>query len=569
MDKLRNFSTSTFGLALIGAVAVWASLPPLGFWPLAWFGPACWAYLARRQSLDGRRPYLALWSVGFIYWTGMFYFLVLPHWAAAFGLLALSFYQAFYLPVFIGLARVAVHRLRISVIMAAPVVLVGLELARAHLITGITMGNLGHSQYGWIELIQVSDLGGAYAVSFVVMLVAASLARIVPCDGKRWAIWPLLPTAAVLTATLVYGHFRVFPEGNPDSRPIAARVALIQGSIDSELKHDPEKQREIQRHYVELSQEAIDRYGSDGDSGGLDLIVWPETMFRGGLFAYAEDATAPPDWRGLEDRFRDRLEQSAATSRKPISELAQQLGVPMILGIDATNYIGAGEADMADGGDGGDAVHYDMESFNSAVLVSPSGEILGQYNKMHRVIFGEYVPFADRFAWLHRLTPLPMSLTAGKEPKSFEVAGLRFSPNICYENVLPHVIRRQVNGAGHIDVLVNLTNDGWFWGSSELDLHLICGVFRAVECRRPFIIAANTGFSASIDGDGRILAQGPRRDKQVVLAEVRRDGRSSWYLAHGDWPAGICLAACVVLAAIAIRDLIARRRAKKSKNTDG
>lgn len=541
---------------------VWASLPPLGLWPLAWIGPAFWAYLIRREHLQGRRPYLALWVVGFIFWTAEFYFLVFPHWATSFGLLALSFYQAFYLPVFVGLARVAVHRLRMSLVFACPLVLVGLEFARAHLITGITMGNLGHSQYRWIELIQISDLAGAYAVSFVVMLVAAALARIVPCEGRRWTVWPLLPAAAVVAATLAYGYMRALPSGELDARPVAARVALIQGSVDSELKHDPQKQQEIQRQYVELSEEAVYKYGSDGKSGGLDLIVWPETMFRGGLFTYADGAVAPPEWRGLEDRFRERLEENAAKSRAPLSDLARKLGVHMIVGIDACKYIGAEEVA------GSSDVHYDMQNFNSAVLVSPSGEIMGQYNKIHRVIFGEYVPFADCFPWLHRLTPLPISLTAGSEPKSFEVGGLGLSPNICYENVLPHVIRRQVNGGGEVDVLVNLSNDGWFRGSNELDLHLICGVFRAVECRRPFIIAANTGFSASIDGDGRILAQGPRRDKQVVLAEIRRDGRSSWYLAHGDWPAGICLAACIILAVIGFRDRAARRRPKKSADLD-
>jgi len=91
-------------------------------------------------------------------------------------------------------------------------------------------------------------------------------------------------------------------------------------------------------------------------------------------------------------------------------------------------------------------------------------------------------------------------------------------------------------------VLASLTNDGWFWGSSELDMHLICGVFRAVECRKPLVIAANTGFSAWIDGDGRIRAQGPRRETGTVLATVGRDPRKSWYLEHGDWPAGVCLA---------------------------
>jgi apolipoprotein N-acyltransferase len=115
-------------------------------------------------------------------------------------------------------------------------------------------------------------------------------------------------------------------------------------------------------------------------------------------------------------------------------------------------------------------------------------------------------------------------------------------------------------------VLVNLTNDGWFWGSSELDMHLVCGVFRAVECRKPLLIAANTGFSAWIDGDGRILARGPRRATAVLLAEVAPDPRGSWYLEHGDWAAGVCLSACLAFAAAGIwGGFRNRRRAKRAK----
>ena len=118
------------------------------------------------------------------------------------------------------------------------------------------------------------------------------------------------------------------------------------------------------------------------------------------------------------------------------------------------------------------------------------------------------------------------------------------------------MIRRQVNALAaegrEPDILVNLTNDGWFWGSSELDMHLVCGVFRAVECRKPLLVAANTGFSAWIDSDGNILQQGPRRDTGIILAQPRLDRRRSWYLAHGDWPAGVCLAACGLFAAVGL-----------------
>ena len=197
-----------------------------------------------------------------------------------------------------------------------------------------------------------------------------------------------------------------------------------------------------------------------------------------------------------------------------------------------------------------------VQNFNSAAFLSRDGKLLGHYDKMHPVMFGEYVPLADRFPWLQKLTPLGDNLNSGDEDKDynpavFTLGKLRIAPSICYETVLSHLIRDQINKlqaqGQEPNVLVNLTNDGWFWGSSELDMHLACAVFCAVECRKPLLIAANTGFSAWIDGDGRIKKQGPRRDADTLLAEVRLDPRSSWYRTHGDWPAGLCLAACIAL----------------------
>ena len=160
--------------------------------------------------------------------------------------------------------------------------------------------------------------------------------------------------------------------------------------------------------------------------------------------------------------------------------------------------------------------------------------------------------------------------TTADELRGRPRSSVRIAPSICYESVLSHVIRGQVNALAaegqEPDVLVNLTNDGWFWGSSELDLHLMCGVFRAVECRKPLLIAANTGFSAWIDSDGRIEQQGPRRAKGVIIAEPRLDRyRRSWYLEHGDWFAGVCLAACVLFAAVGLYGRI-RRRLRRREN---
>ncbi len=94
---------STLGLALLGSVLVYASLPPLDLWPLAWIAPVPWLLLIRQPQLIGRRPYRALWLAGFIFWLAAIHWLRLPHWTTYFGWLALSFYLAFYLPVFVAL----------------------------------------------------------------------------------------------------------------------------------------------------------------------------------------------------------------------------------------------------------------------------------------------------------------------------------------------------------------------------------------------------------------------------------------------------------------------------------
>jgi len=134
--------------------------------------------------------------------------------------------------------------------------------------------------------------------------------------------------------------------------------------------------------------------------------------------------------------------------------------------------------------------------------------------------------------------------------------------------VLARVIRRQVvelrERGEEPDVLVNLTNDSWFRGSSELDLHLACGVFRAVELRKPLLIAANTGFSAQINEQGEIVDQGPRRAEGFINARFPLNrGASSPYLLYGDWLAWSCLAAAVAVGLVGAGQWTAARKAAR------
>src|SRR5262249_19603189 len=129
--------------------------------------------------------------------------------------------------------------------------------------------------------------------------------------------------------------------------------------------------------------------------------------------------------------------------------------------------------------------------FNSAILIEPGKPSVQSYHKLHLVPFGEYVPLIETCPWLTALTPyhgpdavIP-SLSFGVEPAWFQFGPYRLAAAICFEDTVPHVVRRFFSAPAREppDVLLNLSNDGWFRGSSEHDMHLAVSVFRAVENR--------------------------------------------------------------------------------------
>ena len=450
-----------------------------------------------------------------------------------------------YLPLFVGLSRVAVHRLRIPLWLAAPVVWTGLELARAHVMTGFMMASLAHTQARWPIVIQISNLAGEYGVDFVMMLVAAAVTDcgflIADCRLQNRnpirAFLPLLPAALILAATLIYGNQQLKATASPNQQSTinnqqssSPRLALIQGNSAADWKSDLSKQQQIMSEYFQLSQQAA----AAAKQGGrpIDLIVWPETMFRVPLRSAEPGYHVPPD----ADYTLDDL-----TSQGPreLANVVAALGAPILVGIDRIVH----RADESD-----------VDGYNSCVLVDRDGMILGTYDKFHLVMFGEYVPFSKWLPFLKHISSITGAAEAGTGPVALEIGGVRYAPSICYETVIPHVIRGQVatlDAAGQRpDVLVNLTNDAWYWGSSELDMHLACDVFRAVETRTPLVIAANGGISASIDAQGRIRARGPRQQPDVILADVKlnRGSPPTVYVRTGDWFAMTCLACCVILA---------------------
>jgi apolipoprotein N-acyltransferase len=545
-------SKTTLALGLLGALLCYVAQPPLAWGLLAWIGPTPWLLLARAERLPGRRPYLALWLAGAGYWLLAIQWIRLPYWANFLALIGMAIYLGAYLPTFVALTRVAVHRLRVPLWLAGAVVWTGLEWLRAHLLTGFLMASLAHTQAKFPLVIQIADLGGEYAVTFLIMLVAGSLAAALPlvwvdasilCDPGRphsrrvlKGALTLAPAAIALVAAAFYGiDAYVVLRTVGLNRPPSPRIAIIQTNMLSDWKGTPERDAAAMQEQIELSIKTV-----RASREPVDLIVWPETMFRQPWFI-RDERHPPADGAVHKSRY--------TAAFVDLRMLAEETGAALLVGIDRV-LVSKARPPAAD-----DDV--EMLVYNAAAAVDRSGKLLGYYAKMHLLPFGEFIPFAAWLPGLAQFVPITGNSLWGEGPAAFEINGVTYAPNICYESALPHLIRRQVNeltAAGQRpDVLVNLTNDSWFWGSSELDMHLACGVFRAVEMRTPLVIAANRGLSAYITDLGRIAAitQRDRADALVVDVALRPSGSGATiYARFGDWLPLACLACCLGLTIV-------------------
>ena len=541
-----------WALVLGGALALFLVQPPADLWWAAWLAPLPWLVLVAADRLPGRRPWAVLWLGGFLHWLATIHWLRLPHPATSIGWVALSAYLAVYVPAFVWLARRLVHRWRWPLVAAVAVAWMACEQLRGWVLGGFTFAGLGHTQWRWTTLLQTADIAGAVGVGGIVAAVAAAGVAALPTAAgwhPRRALASLATAGCLLGLALAYGTWRLATAPVPRGAPL--ELLLVQGSIDTELKHDPDAATDVTRHYDDLTVAGLAAW-----PGGRrpDLIVWPETMWRWGLVEIdpAETLEEPLVERHLgpepaaadaavradrQARCRRAIEQERLDA---LAVFARRYGAPWLVGLDR-QAIAPGATRF----------------YNCGLFLDAAGAPMACYSKLHPVMFGEYVPFADRFPVLYRLTPLPAGLTPGTELVAVEIAGRRVAVNICYETALPDAVRALVNGLaagqGSPDVLVNLTNDGWFWGSSELDMHLVAAIFRAVEVRTPIAIAANTGFSAAIDGCGRLLERGPRRATATLAARLHPDGRRSPWRVTGTLPTGACVAVAVAVTLEAAR----------------
>lgn len=571
----------TLLLALLSGGLLWTAFTPLDIGPLGWI---CLVPLLLLTRIEHRTH----WMYRNVYLAGLLFWLITLQWmrlgdpSMYVALLLLSLYLACYWPLFLALTRTAVSRLGAPLFVAAPVMWVGLEYLRAYLVTGFSWYYIGHTQHNWIEIIQISDLVGAYGVSFLVVMANAAIVQVIPLKWihqlkLQWAdeqtdtvdasaasrVRCVAISLAVVLFALGYGFLR----RHQSEFQVGPRVSLIQGNFVASLKPDTDQWGEIYRTHHYLTGLTVPYQP--------DLIIWPEAMFRYPMMV-VDESMSDEALDNLHPMIRAEDWKNSGTQEK-LSEIADKTDSALIIGVNVYEATPAGDF-----------------SYNSAAFVEPQQGVLKRYDKIHRVLIGEYIPFREQLPFIQSFTPFrgDFGIDAGKTIQVFEHEDWRLLPTICFEDTVPHLVRSMVNSASNgeqkqIDVIVNLTNDGWFHGSSELDQHLITSSFRAVETRTPLVRAVNTGISALIDGDGvirepdhfidldaQLADESPRtsmRDPKTgtfhrqlncaLVADVPLDDRTSFYVRYGDWFAAICLVACV---AVAIQSFTQRSRTTPS-----
>ncbi len=485
--------------------------------------PGLWAILILRKDAPG---FWSVYASSFVFWLVSIWWISCPHPLTSLGLVALSAYLALYWPLFFATARVAVHRFRVPVILAAPVCWVGCEFLRNHLLGGFSFCALEHALYKQPYLIQMADIAGQYTVGAMVVLTGTGLGAALIRLRKRQTglavmriVKPVLFFAILIGAavysTLSLTHGLPFLEDYP-----ILKIAALQGNVPVQLGDDGTLARRTMEQYRELQVQAVMKAEHE-NLGKLDLIVWPETVCAIPNLVFAGKIT-PADI-GWDSEIM-------AEMHNQLQNIARLVDTPTLFGLSTYLY----KDDIAQ-----------TERLNSALLVDPrKDEVVARYDKVHLVMFGEYIPFARYLPDNFFLKTLCQEAGRGKNSVAMPIGENWLAPNICFESSVPHFIRNQVltlkKEGREPQFLVNMSNDGWFRFSQQIDQHLAANVFRAIENRKPLVTATNGGFSAIVNQYGEITAIGKRGAAEAVVGSLILESWTSPYHRVGDWPAAIC-----------------------------
>jgi apolipoprotein N-acyltransferase len=517
---MRNLNFyGALALSTLSGCLWFLAVTPFDLSALGWIA-AVPMFMAIERAGSWRRALFLGWWAGLIETAGGFYWLIdvmrrfadFPWVGAAMVFLLFCAARAIIFLSFTAAVCAIRRRVRVPMALLGPIVMVSCELLVPQLFPcGQYISQAWHP-----VVIQISELTGPLGVTALLMMVNGALYDLTL--DARSARYPAIASAALLAAALSLGVVRMRQIDALIARAPVLKVGLVQPNfaytIDGEFSRD-----EALRQLTALQEQSrrLEREGAQ-------LLVWSEGSFPIAV-PRAFDADFSPD--------------SLAMIRRGFS-------VPTLIG--AEMYDEARE-----------------DAFNSAILLDKDGKVAGRYDKVRLLAFGEYVPGIDAFPWLRKFLPAGAGrFTAGAGPAVIPSAGpdgkiWRLGPVICYEDILPGYLRGL--GQLHPNLLVNLTSDSWFGANTEPWEHLALSVFASVELRVSLVRAVNSGVSALIDPNGRVIQKTyaddpyrhPRGADGVIVTAPGMEGGHTVFTAVGNLFAYLCLAGTLILLGVAFR----------------
>jgi len=368
---------------------------------------------------------------------------------------------------------------------------------------------MGHALADHDRLRQGADLFGVYGLNFIVVGINACLAFALP----RWLPekWRVLPDATVKSSWnttwlfLLLGVGGAWFYGELRIEKISARleegdvIAVIQGNVKQKLdRTDEQNQAQIDRH-VELHREVVARGRAEG--APPVLVCWAETMVPGFI-----------DFDSYGVQFKQQVRDS---------------GVMTLAGVNhRVPPINEGDEPI---------------DRNAAIVYDGEAREIARYFKRRLVPFGEYIPFGDRYKFLRVLRSVTRDqyLPGTEASPIIEAGTYRFAINLCVEDVHPDIA--QEGAWAGADTLINLTNDGWFYGTFGPLAHMRAAIWRSIEVRRPMLRVTNTGRTVAIDPLGEATLLVEHETEGTALVRLKRIGRSERTSAEKYTPGPITL----------------------------
>ncbi len=514
------FTRNTIFLAFLSGVLLFLSFPKYGSGWLAWIALIP-LFFALKKATTFTQGLLLGFIAGIVSYIGIIYWIAfviinygyLPLYAGITLMLLLACYLSIYIALFAGC--IVYFRGKISLYLTAPVLWICFEYSKSFLLTGFPWENFGYSQYLNTYLLQFADIAGVFGLSFLIVLINATIFEVINKRSKREYIVACV-VFIVLAGIYIYGICRIDQVNKAVQNSPGMEVSLIQGNIDQSIKWNENYQRETLNIYEQLSLK--------NSPGNGSLIIWPETA--------------------VPFLFQN------------INSLHDQI---INLSLKTKSWLLFGSVSRSQ-------TEYGDDFFNSAYLLSPSGEVKGKYDKVHLVPYGEYVPLRDVFPFVKKLTAGigDFGLGAGFNPLSLD--NKKIGILICYESILPSAARMYKNNSAGL--LVNITNDAWFGKTSAPFQHFSMAVFRSVETRLYLVRAANTGICGIIDPGGKIIAETKIFREDALKGYIKFVNIPTFYAEYGDILVIICFVLIIFYFFISFKGRIrnaGRKHARSSK----